>query len=101
VVWVPSTYFDAFPRSALEASAAGKPVIATKFGGAKELILNGVTGYVVNPCHAEEIADKTLDLLQHPEKAVAFGRAGQERTRTHFNLDEVVGRYIERYRARQ
>jgi len=97
IVWVPSTYFDAFPRSALEASAAGKPVIATKFGGAPELVLDGQTGYVVNPLHAQEIANATLDLLQHPDKAAAFGRAGRERVQTEFNLDDKVAELISHY----
>lgn len=98
-VMVPSTYFDAFPRSVLEASAAGKPIIATKFGGAAELVQDGVTGYVVNPFNAQEIADKTLDLLQHTEKAEAFGRAGRERVKTDFSLDEYVAHYLSQYQA--
>ena len=99
VVLVPSTYFDAFPRSALEASASGKPVIATMFGGVAELVQDGVTGYIVDPRHAEDIAEKTLDLLQHPERAEAFGKAGQERVKTDFNLNDYVARYLAHYRT--
>ena len=98
LVWVPSTYFDAFPRSALEASASGKSVIVTKFGGASELVQDGVTGYIVNPLNPQEIADKTLDLLQYEEKAASFGRAGQERVRAHFNLDDKVKQIVVCYR---
>jgi len=99
IVWVPSPYFDAFPRSALEASAAGKPVVATKFGGAPELVRDGETGYIINPLCPQEIADKALDLLCHPEKATAFGRAGRERVKNEFNLDEYVARYLAAYQA--
>lgn len=99
VVWVPSAYFDAFPRSALEASAAGKPVIATKFGGAAELVQDGETGYIVNPFHPQEIAEKTLDLLKNPEKAEQFGKAGYKRVETRFNLDEYIASYVSYYRA--
>lgn len=99
VVWVPSTYFDAFPRSALEASAAGKPVVATTFGGAPELVVEGETGYVVNPLHAEEIAVKTVGLLRNPEKAAAMGRAGLMRVKTDFNITTKVSELIARYEA--
>ncbi|MCR4333512.1 MAG: glycosyltransferase family 4 protein [Patescibacteria group bacterium] len=99
IVWVPSPYFDAFPRSALEASASGKPVIVTNYGGAPELVRDGETGYVVNPLHPQEIADKTLDLLQHPGKAAAFGRAGLGRVKKDFNLDDYVARYLTQYQA--
>lgn len=97
VVWVPSTYFDAFPRSALEASASGKPVIVTKFGGAPELVQDDKTGYVVNPLNPQEIADRTLDLLRHPEKEAAFGKAGQERIKAEFGLDQYVAQYLSKY----
>lgn len=98
LVWVPSTYFDAFPRSALEAQASGKPVVATKFGGAPELVVDGETGYVVNPLVAQEIADKTIDLLQHPEKAAAMGRAGLARVEAEFNLETQAGKLIAVYK---
>lgn len=99
VVWVPSTYFDSFPRSVLEASASGKPVIATKFGGASELILDGITGYIINPLHPNEIAEKTIDLLKNPQKAEQFGKAGYERVKTKFSIDEYIARYVSYYQA--
>ncbi len=98
VVWVPSTYFDAFPRSALEAQAAGKPVIATRLGGAPELVLDGKTGYVVNPTNPQEIADKTLELLRNTGKTAAFGRAGQERIKTQFDINDMIDQLISYYR---
>ena len=101
VVLVPSLCLDPLPRIVLEAMASGRPVVGSHYGGSPEAIVDGVTGYIVDPRHAEHVAERTLDLLRHPGKAQSFGRAGQERIRTHFNLDEVVGRYIERYRARQ
>lgn len=97
LVWVPSVYLDPLPRMALEAQAAGKPVIATKFGGAPELVVDGETGYVVNPLVPEEIASKTLDLLQHPEQAAFMGRAGLARVQTEFNLDTQVAKLIALY----
>ena len=100
VVWVPSIYLDPLPRIVLEAMASGKPVIGSRYGGTPEAVVDGVTGYIVDPRHAEDVAGKTLDLLRHPEKAHAFGEAGQERIRTRFNLDNVAGQYIELYRAR-
>ena len=99
VVWVPSTYFDAFPRSALEGQAAGKPVIATKFGGARELVKDGETGYVVNPLHPREIAEKTIELLQDPHTAQAFGHAARERVRSEFSLANMVNAYLTSYRT--
>ncbi|MBT6335009.1 MAG: glycosyltransferase family 4 protein, partial [Candidatus Magasanikbacteria bacterium] len=78
IVLVPSICFDAFPRTVLEAMASGKPVIGTRYGGASEIIVDGVTGYIVNPLSSKEIANKTLILLKDSKKAEEFGQAGYE-----------------------
>ena len=97
IVLVPSICFDAFPRIVLEASASGKPIVGTCYGGASEVIVDGVTGYVVNPFNVKIMADKILDLLKSPEKAKAFGQAGSERVRTKFNLEDMVRKYATAY----
>jgi len=99
VVLVPSICFDAFPRIALEAMASGKPVIGTHYGGASEIITDGVTGYVINPMHSKEIAEKTIDLLKDPKKAEEFGQAGYDRVRANFNLEDKVGEYVDVYKT--
>ena len=90
VVLVPSLYLDPFPRVVIEAMAAGKPVVGTCYGGTPEAILDGVTGFVVNPFNTKEMAEKTLDLLRDSDKARRFGKAGRERVRNTFNLDEKI-----------
>jgi len=98
VVLMPSICFDAFGRVNTEAMASRKPIVSTCYGGSPEIVVDGVTGYIVNPLHPKEIAEKTLDLLQNPEKAEKFGQAGYERAVTHFNLDDKVNEYLGWYR---
>ncbi len=98
IVLVPSICFDAFPRTVLEAMASGKPVIGTLYGGASEVIVDGVTGYVVNPLYSKEIANKTLILLKNPQKAEKFGQAGYERVKDNFNLENMVEKYVTAYK---
>ena len=97
IVLVPSICFDAFPRVVLEAMASGKPVVGTCYGGAPEIIVNGVTGYIVNPFIITEMAEKTLDLLKNPSKAEAFGKAGYEQVKRNFNLEDKVNDYLACY----
>lgn len=97
IVLVPSLYLDPFPRIVIEAMASRKPVIGTRYGGASEIIVDGVTGCVVNPLHSKEIADKTIDLLKNLQKAEEFGKAGYERIKTNFNLEGMVEKYIAVY----
>lgn len=98
VVLVPSICFDSFPRVVLEAMAAGKPVIGTCYGGASEVIVDNVTGYVVNPFDVQDLSGKLLDLLVDSEKAKLFGRAGSARIRENFNLVDKVTEYLALYK---
>lgn len=97
IVLVPSLCFDAFPRIVLEAMASGKPVIGTCYGGASEVIIDGVTGYIINPFAISKLAEKISDLLKNPQKAKEFGQAGRERIRTHFDLENKVKQFISYY----
>ena len=92
VVTVPSIYCDPFPTVNLEAMAAGKPVIATCFGGSPELVADGKTGIIVNPLDTECFADALRRLLDSPALRREMGRKGQERVRQQFSLDIQVRR---------
>lgn len=83
---VPSICFDSFPTVNLEAMAAKKPVIATCFGGSREIVRDGETGYIVNPFDVKTMAGKIIDLLKNPKKAEKFGQAGYQRVKENFSL---------------
>ena len=87
VVAAPSIVFDTFPTVNLEAMAAGKPVIATCFGGSPELVADGETGIIINPLDTERFADALRRLLGNSALRREMGRKGQERVRQQFSLD--------------
>ena len=99
VVLMPSICFDSFGRVNIEAMASRKPVVGTCYGGTPEIVIDGITGYIVNLLHTEEIVEKTIDLLKNPKKAEEFGRAGHERAKTNFNLEDKVKEYIVVYES--
>lgn len=93
VVVAPSIYLDPFPTVNLEAFAVGRPVVATCFGGSREVVEDGVSGYVVNPLDVEVLSAKVADLLIDEEKAKRFGVAGYERVTTDFTLEGQARAY--------
>lgn len=95
IVVFPSLCFDTFGLMNLEAMAMKKSVITTCFGGSKEIVVDGVTGYVVNPLDIEKMADKIEDLLDNSEKAKAMGEAGHQRVLEKFTLDKEVNAYLD------
>ena len=98
IVAVPSICFDSFPTINLEAMACRKPVIATCFGGSREAVLDGETGYIVNPFNIETMAEKIIDLLKNTDKARMFGETGYQKAREKFGLDMMIEDYLSWYK---
>lgn len=90
VVVFPSITHDPFGLVNLEAMAARKPVVATCFGGAREVVVDGETGYLVNPLQTEQLAERLTRLLQDADLRERLGAAGYERVMRHFTLDRLV-----------
>lgn len=98
IALMPSIYLDAFGRVNIEAMASRKPVVGTCYGGTPEIVVDGVTGYIVNPLYPEKLAKKILDLLKNPQKAEKFGQAGYEKVKDEFSLESKVNEYIVAYK---
>ena len=97
VVCVPSVYLDPFPTVNLEAMACKKPVVGTCFGGTSEAVVDGATGYIVDPTDVALLADKVGDLLLDPLKSKRFGEAGYERVTRQFSLEKQLAELTRRY----
>ena len=77
VVVVPSRY-EPFGRAALEARAAGRPVVASAVGGLAEQVRDRVDGLLVPPADAAALAAAVGDLLEDPGRAARLAKAGRE-----------------------
>lgn len=98
VVVVPSICLDVFPTINLEAMAAGKPIIATCYGGSPEAIVDGETGYIVNPFKTDLLVDRLQQLLTDDNLARQMGEAGRQRLVTQFTLTRQVTLMEQAYR---
>ena len=82
---------------AIEAQAAGLPVVATDVGGLPEVVEDGVTGFLVPPGNPAELADALRRVLNDPSVKRRFGRAGRERVATMFSISGVCDALEEIY----
>lgn len=73
IVWVPSLY-DNFPLVCLEAMACGKPVIVSDAGGLPEIVSHEKTGLIFRTGDADDLTQKTLLLLSHPDLISKLGK---------------------------
>lgn len=76
---LPSVWPENQPVSITEAMACGIPVIASGLGGSRELVNDGVTGYLTEAGNAENLADKIRKLCDDPDMRRRMGNAGRQR----------------------
>lgn len=84
---VPSLWQEVFGFVALEAMAAGKPVIASHVGGLPEVVRDRMTGLLVRPGSVPELVEAIERLTQDPDFAQTLGQAGRERAECEFNME--------------
>jgi len=76
---------ESFGMVFTEANAMGKPVIGGRSGGALEAVLEGETGFLVDPDSTKEVAERLLVLLTGKELSARMGSAGLKRVQADFN----------------
>jgi glycosyltransferase involved in cell wall biosynthesis len=96
-VCVVPSYYETFGLAALEAMAYGKPVIATQAGGLAEVVEDGKTGLLVPPDDADALARAMIELLNNPTTRTEMGKAGYERARAKFQIEDNVKATLDVY----
>jgi phosphatidyl-myo-inositol dimannoside synthase len=71
----------------IEAAACARPVIASAEGGARETIIDGETGLLVEPRSEESVAHAIADILADPVRSDAMGEAGRRLVEERFSRD--------------
>lgn len=89
----PSLCFESFNLMNLEGMAMGKPVVASFFGGPSEVVLDGVTGFLVNPLDEKSLSEKINLVLRDADGARRMGEAGRKRAEEGFHI-KMAGRKI-------
>jgi glycosyltransferase involved in cell wall biosynthesis len=87
------------PVSAIEALAAGRPVVATRVGGVPDVVEEGEDGFLVEPGATEELAERLGQLAADPELRDRMGRAGRERVLPRYAVGRLVDDVDRLYRS--
>jgi glycosyltransferase involved in cell wall biosynthesis len=90
------TEIDTFGYAAIEAMAAGCPVIAARISALPEVVVDGETGVLVDPAGGDAAYCAAIeDLLDAPERRRAMGESGRRRAERCFDARRTTGRLIE------
>jgi glycosyltransferase involved in cell wall biosynthesis len=81
---------EGFGLVAAEAMMHSLPVIASKVGGLKDVVLDGETGFLVPPFSPKEIADKIQFLTDNPDLRKEMGEKGKVRASQNYSADRYV-----------
>jgi glycosyltransferase involved in cell wall biosynthesis len=87
------------PVSAIEALAAGRPVVATRVGGLPDVVREGEDGFLVSPGDVDELADRLERLAADEELRRRMGEAGRERVLPRYSVERLIDDVDALYRS--
>lgn len=88
---------ESFGVSAVEAQAAGIPVIVSDVPGLQEAVNPGTSAAVVLRGKSELLAEKIIELYETPDKRVDMGKIGREYVKEHYELNKCFQRVVGYY----
>jgi len=91
-IFVLPSYSEGFSRALLEAMSMGKPVVCTLVGAHKEIIKNGINGFLTEPGNIEQLAGSIISLLNDNDLRNKIGRFNYQYTRENFDIRIIAQR---------
>jgi glycosyltransferase involved in cell wall biosynthesis len=96
-VFVLPSHREGFPRAAMEAAASGLPVIATNIRGCRQVVEDGITGFLFPVRDVDALTEAITRIGDNPELRSSQSRASVDRARIHFDEREIVNRVMRSY----
>jgi glycosyltransferase involved in cell wall biosynthesis len=75
--------------------SCGVPVVVTDVGGAREMVRDGIDGFVVPARDPDALAGAIETLWEKPSLRAEMGRAGRARVQEEFSMDSVADRFVD------
>lgn len=86
-IFVLPSLSEGFPLVNLEAMASSVPVISTNVGGVSEAVIDGSTGFLIEPANADSIVEKVKYLINNKGEAIGVGEKGFRYVKEKFDID--------------
>jgi mannosylfructose-phosphate synthase len=96
-MFVLPSVFEPFGMTSQESMACGVPVVASKFGGIRNVIVHEKNGMLVDPSNAREFAGAMVKILKDSELRMHIGMAGSDTIRSEFSWNAIAGKFLDFY----
>ena len=96
-MFVLPSLFEPFGMTALEAMACGRPVVASRLGGIREVVTSGESGLLVDPANADEFSSAMIRLLNDEQLSWRIGKQGRHIVRERYCWEAIAARHVEFY----
>jgi L-malate glycosyltransferase len=97
-VYMNTSLHEGIPMSVLEAMANGIIPIASSVGGLKEIIKDGVDGYLIDVRSPQEFSEKCIALFKNRPLQREMGLAAREKIVSQFSIKRMASSYLELYK---
>lgn len=97
IVAFPSYYKEGLPKSLIEATAVGRPIVTTNSIGCKETVLNGYNGYLIPIKDSGTLAEKLKILFEDKGLRQNMGRNSRMLAEKDFSIENVIQKHLEIY----
>jgi glycosyltransferase involved in cell wall biosynthesis len=96
IICLPS-YREGFPKSLIEAAAAGRAVVTTDVPGCRDAIIPNKTGLLVPIKDSKKLADALQWLIENPKERIAMGKAGRKFAEKEFPIEKIILNHLDIY----
>src|SRR5215213_416563 len=88
-VFISTPWYEPFGITPVESMACGTPVIGTRVGGIQYTVVDGETGYLVEPNDPQAVGERLIELSRNPETLREFSQQAQKRVNDYFTWRKV------------
>lgn len=97
IMCFPSYYREGVPKSLLEASAAGLPIVTTDSVGCRDTVEEGKNGFLIPPHAPSELANALENLIQNPALREKMGEYSRKKAQNEYDVEAVARKHVKIY----
>ncbi len=93
----PSYYREGVPKSLIEASAIGRPIVTCNSTGCRDVVTDGENGFLIEPRNPKMLVDRLRKLIDNPGLREEMGINARKKAEKEFSIDSVVATHMKIY----